>query len=100
MAKEILVGSTLTNEMIEMGRDIAKKVADLSLKVVGAFWLYYEEAEEWRLALVSERLNKDGPLALYRELSKMFYDTDKGNIFGPSILSTTFLDQAISLCAL
>jgi hypothetical protein len=97
MAKEILVGNTLTNEMIESGRAIVEGIDDSTLEVVGTFWLYFEEAEEWRLALISKRLNKDGPLALYRELSHLFYDEDKGTIFGPSLPSITFLDPSDKL---
>ncbi|SRR6266496_5611904 len=99
MAKEILVGNTLTTDMIDAGRVTIEKIAKSNLQVVAAFWLYFEEAEEWRLALVSTRLNRDGPLALYGELSYLMFN--KVEIFGISLINTTFLDASDRLvCAL
>ena len=92
MAKEILVSQYLTDEMIGAGRALVEEVKKSKLQVVAAFWLYFEEAERWRLVLVSKRFNKEGPLTLYGELGKLIYDRDRQEVFGIRLENTTFMD--------
>ncbi len=97
MAKEILVGQYLTDSMIDAGANLVEQVRKSDLRVVAAFWLYFEEAEEWRLVLVSKRLHKDGPLALYEELSNLLYDEARRERYGISLINTTFMDAGDNL---
>ena len=96
MAKEILVGQFLTNEMIEAGQTLVNRVRRSELQVVAAFWLYFEEAEEWRLVLASSRLNKDGPLALYNELSELIH-ADTELKYRIRLVNTTFVSSDAKL---
>jgi hypothetical protein len=97
MAKEVLVSQFLTDEMIRAGEALIERVKKSNLQIVAAFWLYYEDAERWRLVLASKRLNKEGPLALYQELDKLIYDKERQEIFGIRLENTTFVDASDEL---
>jgi hypothetical protein len=97
MAKEVLVSRFLTDEMISAGHALVEEVRKSNLQIVAAFWLYYDEAERWRLVLASKRFNNEGPLALYRELDKLIYDKDRQEVFGIRLENTTFVDASDEL---
>src|SRR6476660_1045033 len=70
MAKEILVRDYLTTEMIEAGSDLFRLLDAAKFEVVAAFWLYYPEAEEWRLTLAWPEMNEKGPREAYERIGK------------------------------
>ena len=91
MAKEILVGELLTEEMLEAGRRLLADVKQ-PLEVVAAFWLYFPEPEEWRLALVTPRVDTDGPLELYTLLGDQIYTGDeRARVYGLELSNLTVL---------
>jgi abortive infection bacteriophage resistance protein len=90
MDKEVLVGEILTDEMIRTGRKLINDIKDSNLKIEAAFWLYFPEAEEWRLVLVSPRVDLDGSRKLYEELAhKIYKGIDK--LYGLELRNFTFL---------
>ena len=75
MAKEILVRENLTNEMTDAGSDLLPRLDAAGFEVVAAFWLYYSEAEEWRLTLAWPEMNKKGPKNAYERIGKLLDET-------------------------
>ena len=64
--------------MIEAGKKLVESSEIAVLNIVAAFWLYFPEAEEWRLVLVSPKIDQDGPRKLYGQISDILYqDADK-----------------------
>ncbi len=93
MAEEILVRASLTDQMIDAGARLLNDIKDTDLEVVAAFWLFFTEAGEWRLVLVSPRIDKDGPRKLYEQLSeKLYAGTDK--VYGIDIFNITFMSPS------
>ncbi len=90
MAEEVLVGQVLTTEMIKAGEELLKEVQKSDLDVTAAFWLYFAESGEWRLVLVSPRVDTDGPKKLYSRLSKLLY-RDGLKVYGLDSLNITFV---------
>lgn len=74
MAQEVLVGQILTKEMIDAGAELLRDIEGWPLELSAAFWLFFSEADEWRLVLVSSRVDTDGPLKLYAKLSDLLYN--------------------------
>jgi hypothetical protein len=51
---------------IEGGKRLLKALDESGINVPGAFWLYFPEAEEWRLVFVMPKVKKEGSLKAYR----------------------------------
>ena len=55
---------------ITPGHKLANELArDLDIKA--AFWLWAEEAHEWRLVLATPRVDRDGPRSVYSRIRKV-----------------------------
>ena len=50
---------------IEGGKRLLKALDEAGINVPGAFWLYFPEAEEWRLAFVMPIVKKKGSFKAY-----------------------------------
>lgn len=90
MAGEILVRASLNDQMLEAGTKLLQDIKDADFEVIAAFWLFFAEAGEWRLVLVSPRVDRDGPRKLYAELSERLYN-GKEKIYGIDIINVTFM---------
>lgn len=66
-----MVTEILTKEMIESGAAFLRKLDENGVPPKGVFWLYFPEAEEWRLVIVDERLAELGPRHIYQEIQKL-----------------------------
>jgi hypothetical protein len=51
---------------IEGGKRLLKALDEAGINVPGAFWLYFPEAEEWRLVFVMPKVKREGSLKAYR----------------------------------
>ena len=68
MAKEVLVTTALTDEMIQAGAALLAQLKKHKIKLDGAFWWRLTEPDVWRLRLASPVVRKEGPLKLYKQL--------------------------------
>jgi hypothetical protein len=99
MAKEILVGEQLTDGMLQAGRQL---LADIKqpLEVIAAFWLLIPEAGEWRLAVVSPRVDTDGSRELYSSLwDRLYSGKDRAKVYGLELYNITALSPHDKLVA-
>lgn len=68
MAKELLVTSALTDEMVQVGAHLLAHLKKHKIKLDGAFWKRLTEPDVWRLHLASPSVRKEGPLKIYKQL--------------------------------
>ncbi len=81
MDQEILVKGPLTKEMIREGKKFVRYVDELSdLDVHAYFWMYYAEADDWRLVIASPDVQTKGPLEVYKKLQAVFAKIPEGRI--------------------
>lgn len=59
MAKELYVGKILTDEMIIAGKQYLQQI-DTVMPITACFWLYTQEAEVWRLYIVTPLIATEG----------------------------------------
>src|SRR5213080_3706035 len=88
MAEEILVKEYLTKEMIEAGKELLHRLETANFEVVAAFWLYYSEAQEWRLTLAWPLVDKEGPRKAYEKIGEVL-DQAGNKISGLGLLNVT-----------
>jgi hypothetical protein len=68
MADEMVVKETLTNEMIEAGGELIRRLDAAGFELNAGLWLYMEEPNAWRLILASSIVTKDGPNKAYQKI--------------------------------
>ncbi len=56
----------LVEKSIEDGEKLIRKLEEKSFPVAAAFWRYLDEAERYRLVVVSPVVSQEGPLRTYR----------------------------------
>lgn len=71
MAKEILVDSQFTDEMLESGRILLKAIDGSGLKINNALWFFSSDIHTWRFILSSTQTDNLGPLASYEKIQKI-----------------------------
>jgi len=60
-----MVAPPLVNEAKEDGRRFLERLDAEGFPVTAAFWMYFEEAEQWRLIVATPRMTKEGPPHVY-----------------------------------
>jgi hypothetical protein len=63
--------ATLVGPEIEGGKQLVRALDGAGLDVKAAFWLYLEEAEEWRLYIATPLVKKQGPRDVYSRVLKV-----------------------------
>lgn len=63
--------TTLTEADLEFGKQLTQQLKDTGFPFEGAFWLYDEEADDWRLVVVTSLLDEEGRLEAYRRLTQV-----------------------------
>ena len=75
MAEETVVKEMLTQEMIQAGADLTRRLDEADLEVRASLWLYIPDKNLWRLIVASPAVRQDGPKKVYQQiqtsLSKM-----------------------------
>jgi hypothetical protein len=74
MAENIVVKDQLTNEMIEAGADLTRKLDELGVPIDAALWFFSPEINEWRLLFASPELDVKGPREVYRKVHAAIED--------------------------
>jgi hypothetical protein len=99
MGTTILVGEQLTDEMVEAGQKLSTAVKE-PLDIVAAFWLNLLETNEWRLALVSQRVDTEGSREMYLLLWDQLYSKDgRRKVYGLDLNNITVLSPRDRLVA-
>lgn len=65
MAEETLVKETLTEEMLDSGRELIRALRDRQINVTACFWLYSAETNDWKLAVSFPQVRDEGPRKAY-----------------------------------
>jgi len=75
MAEETVVKEILTQEMIQAGAELTRRLDEAHLEVRASLWLYIPDKNLWRLIVASPAVRQDGPKKVYQQiqtiLSKM-----------------------------
>ena len=75
MAEETVVKEILTQEMIQAGAELTRRLDEAHLEVRAALWLYMPDKNLWRFVVASPAVRQDGPKKVYQQiqtiLSKM-----------------------------
>jgi hypothetical protein len=81
MAEETVVKEILTQEMIQAGAELTRRLGEAHLEVHASLWLYMPDKNLWRLIVASPAVRQDGPKKVYQQiqtiLSKMSDQTWK-----------------------
>jgi hypothetical protein len=64
-----MAAAALVNADVEMGRELVKVLDEAHFPVTAAAWIYFSDADEWRLVIRSPKAEKDLQAALL-ELAK------------------------------
>ena len=67
----MLVKEALTDEMIEAGAELIANLDRQDWPLVGAFWMFDPERNDWRLMLVSPAVDKEGDFESYRRIDNI-----------------------------
>ncbi len=68
MAEEVLVTEYLSKEMIEAGLNLLKQLDKNNLDIRKAFWLYNSDEKRWKLVIISDLVDKEGPKFFYNKV--------------------------------
>lgn len=74
MGEKAMVETNLTNELIEAGANLVRKLDAQSLAPDAAFWFYFPDTQAWKLVLVEVKMGQVGPRKIYREVQKTLAD--------------------------
>ena len=66
-----MVKEQLTDEMIQLGKEILKKLDEANLNISSAFWFYLEDAEKWRFILATPQVRIHGPKVVYQKIKQV-----------------------------
>lgn len=61
-----MVTETLSQEMIDVGRELTKRLDRSRLSITTALWLYSEDRERWRLIIASPAVSESGIRKAYQ----------------------------------
>ena len=82
MAQKLVVTESLTNEMIEAGADLVRRLDASPIEIRACLWHFLPEPNVWRLIIASPEVAKYGPRKVYRKIQDVLSDIPEE---GPSI---------------
>ncbi len=68
MAEETVVKEMLTQEMIQAGAEITRRLDEAHLEVRASLWWYIPDKNLWRLIVASPAVRLDGPKKVYQKI--------------------------------
>ncbi|MCQ8116255.1 hypothetical protein [Methylomonas rosea] len=96
MAKEVLVTETLSQQMIDAGSILLKKLDEANADVKSAFWLFFSEEKTWKLILASPLVGSYGPREFYKKIVISNQQaTDLDNIVSLNDIGVTNTDNQV-----
>lgn len=69
MAKEIFITQWFSNEMLQAGAALIKRLDETNAQVAAAFWLLDSEEKTWVLTIVSSLVESEGPRRYYKRIN-------------------------------
>ncbi len=70
MVENTVVKEQLTDEMIDVGELLIKKLDENDVPIRVALWLFMRDVNEWRLLLESPDISLLGPRKIYHQIEK------------------------------
>jgi len=99
MAEETVVKEMLTQEMVQVGAELTRRLDEAHLEVRASLWLYIPDKNLWRLIVASPAVRQHGPKKVYQQiqtiLSKMSDKTWKIPLHDISVIEDS--DPLIAL---
>jgi hypothetical protein len=77
VAENTVLKEVLTDEMVEAGARLVRKLDELAIPVTAAFWMLDTEINEWRLFLACPLVQRDGPPAVYEMIYRAIAQLDE-----------------------
>ena len=68
MGENTVLKEALTEDMIEAGAQLIRKLDEMGVQVTTALWLLDTEINEWRLLLASPVVLQEGPTTMYSKV--------------------------------
>jgi hypothetical protein len=78
MDKEILVGESLTQDMIEAGAKLTEYLDKANLMVRASLWFYLTDSNAWRMIFALPEVRIDGPKKVYRKVQTVLKKIPRG----------------------
>jgi hypothetical protein len=99
MDKEILVGSILTQDMIDAGAQLTEHLDKANILVHAALWFYLADSNTWRMIFALPEVRIDGPKKVYKKVQTLLKKTpeDQPTIALRDITVMDDLDPLIKL---
>lgn len=79
MAEEILVRESLSNNKLDLGRELLNELKKTNLKINVALWLYELDSQEWRLILSIQDYNTLDIKKIYQEIDQILRNMKSNN---------------------
>ena len=70
MVENAVVKEQLTDDMVDGGAQLVRKLDEMGLSVPAALWLFDPEINEWRLLIASPSVSEAGPQEVYRRIEE------------------------------
>lgn len=64
----VVMKEQLTDDMVETGDELLRKLDESGLPIQAAFWMFMPEINEWRLLIASPEVSAKGPLSVYERI--------------------------------
>lgn len=99
MAQKLVVRDSLTNEMIEAGADLARRLKAAPIEVIACMWHFLPEPNVWRLIVASPEVAEYGPKKVYRKIRNILSEIpeEKPSIGLTDISAVAHDDSLVSL---
>ena len=65
-----MVETQLTEEMIESGAVLIRKMEERSIQPDAVFWFYFPDIQAWKLVIAEVEVGRKGPKKVYRQIQK------------------------------
>lgn len=66
-----MVGTYLTEEMIDAGVALVRKLDESGFSPCAAFWIYSSEENDWKLKIANEKVGEEGPRKAYGKIQRI-----------------------------
>ena len=78
MAHDAVVTDSFSEQMIAAGAELLERLDRAGLQVRVALWLYFPDAERWRLLVATPYVRLDGPRKVYKKIQSLLGKTPEG----------------------
>jgi hypothetical protein len=69
-----MVGSYLTEEMIDAGVALVRKLDESGVSPCAAFWIYSPEENDWILKIANQKVGEEGPRKIYGKIQRILLE--------------------------